>query len=402
MKNIKTLQDFYDVMHATVGVRRALVEQYLNGENVPSTSVDPLRKAHETLQAIPQREGGYCVALDENREICLDLDYEINELSKDVFFLERGEDEFNGYLNRLHDDFESQVKRGVEMLQDIRLKAFLTDRDGTVNNYCGRYASSVQSVYNAVYLTRFASTAAASSVILTSAPLDNIGLVDIAVSPAHVFTFAGSKGREYFNTQGERRVFPIEQDKQAKLDALNTQLSALLKKPEYERYGLIGSGLQFKFGQTTIARQDINRSIPQEESDGFLQTIGGLVSETDPERKFFRIEDTGLDIEIILTIDAEEGSEESKDFDKGDGIKFLNDDIGLGMADGACLICGDTNSDVPMVSTSMEISKETYAIFVTRKEALKDKVSGICPHSLIVSEPDVLVSILNEIGKQSL
>jgi hypothetical protein len=281
----------------------------------------------------------------------------------------------------------------------VHFKAFLTDRDGTVNNYCGRYISSVQSVYNAVFLTRFATTAAENSVILTSAPLDNIGLVDISVSPTRVFIYAGSKGREYFNTEGQRRVFPIEQEKQAKLDELNARLATLLKQPEYEMYGLIGSGLQFKFGQTTVARQDITRSIPNTESEKFLNTVRQLISSVDPNYVFFRIEDTGLDIEIILTVEDGEDAESAKDFDNGDGIKFLNQDMGLHMAEGSCLICGDTNSDVPMVAAAMNVAKETYAAFVTRKDELKDKVRAVCPRALFVSEPDVLVTILHKLGK---
>ena len=372
--------------------------QYLANEAIAAEAIDPLRDALKSLEAIPRVDGASCVALDQERNIGLDLSYEINELRKDILFLEQGEEAFDGYLRDLHEGFEVQVQAGVEALQSTDITAFLTDRDGTVNNYCGRYSSSVQSIYNAVFLTRFATAAAHNSVILTSAPLDNIGLVDISVSPPNVFTYAGSKGREYFDTHGQRRVFPIEEQKQKKLDALNTELSALVKQPDYEMFSLVGSGLQFKFGQTTIARQDITRSIPREKSDAFLGMLRDLVARIDPDGVFFRIEDTGLDIEIILTVAAQEGDQGAKDFDKGDGIRFLNDDIGLGMGSGACLICGDTNSDVPMVTTSMAIAGDTYAIFVTRKDELKAKVRAACPHALFVSEPDMLVTILNRAG----
>ena len=399
MKKVQTLQDFYDLMLSTIGVRRRLVSNCLNNGGIPAEAVNALREALNSLQAIPQENGAYRVALSQNKTIPLDLSYEINELRKDIFFLEHDEDEFEGHLGDIHEDFYLQVKQGVEALQGVCFKAFLTDRDGTVNNYCGRYISSVQSVYNAVFLTRFATNAAENSVVLTSAPLDNIGLVDISVGPAQVFIYAGSKGREYFNTEGQRRVFPIEQGKQAKLDALNARLSALLKQPEYEMYGLIGSGLQFKFGQTTVARQDITRSIPKTESEKFLNTVRQLVSSIDPDNVFFRIEDTGLDIEVILTVESGEDTESAKDFDKGDGIKFLNQDIGLHMDEGSCLICGDTNSDMPMVAAAMNIAKETYATFVTRKDELKDKVHAVCPSALFVNEPDVLVTILDKLGK---
>ncbi len=399
MQKVQTLQEFYDLMLSTIGVRRQLAKNILNNKDIPAEAINSLRDALDSLQAIPQESGAYRVALSQDKTIPLNLSYEINELHKDIFFLEHDENEFEGYLGDIHEDFYLQVKQGIEALQGVHFKAFLTDRDGTVNNYCGRYISSVQSVYNAVFLTRFATTAAENSVILTSAPLDNIGLVDISVSPTRVFIYAGSKGREYFNTEGQRRVFPIEQEKQAKLDELNARLATLLKQPEYEMYGLIGSGLQFKFGQTTVARQDITRSIPNTESEKFLNTVRQLISSVDPNYVFFRIEDTGLDIEIILTVEDGEDAESAKDFDKGDGIKFLNQDMGLHMAEGSCLICGDTNSDVPMVAAAMNVAKETYAAFVTRKDELKDKVRAVCPRALFVSEPDVLVTILHKLGK---
>jgi hypothetical protein len=386
-------------MWSTIKVRRSLVNRYLHSEAITRDAVQPLRNALEALQAIPTFAGASRVDLDEQRTIDLDLGYEINELVKDIFFLEHSEDEFLQYLGQLHEGFEDQVEQGVEALANLRLKAFLTDRDGTVNNYCGRYASSVQSVYNAVFLTRFATSAVDGSVILTSAPLANVGLVDISVSPANVFTFAGSKGREYFNTHGERRVFPIEADKQSKLDMLNQRLSDLVNQRDYEKFSLIGSGLQFKFGQTTIARQDITRSVSAEASESFLTTIKTMVTDIDPTGAYFRIEDTGLDVEVILTVESDQ-SGAAKDFDKGDGIRFLNEDIGLGMADGSCLICGDTNSDVPMVTASMEIAKETHAVFVTRNEDLKAKVKTVCPRALCVDEPDMLVTILNALSER--
>ena len=88
---------------------------------------------------------------------------------------------------------------------------------------------------------------------------------------------------------------------------------------------MIGSGLQKKFGQTTIARQDITDSVPSQESIEFRRTLQNLVTELDPDGQFFRIEDTGLDIEIILTVPSDASVEELTDFSKGNGVGFLND-----------------------------------------------------------------------------
>ena len=64
-------------------------------------------------------------------------------------------------------------------------------------------------MYNAVFLTRFARARARRSVILTSAPLADVGLADMTVSPPGAFTCTGSKGREYLDPKGRRRQHPI-------------------------------------------------------------------------------------------------------------------------------------------------------------------------------------------------
>ncbi|MFC1478586.1 trehalose 6-phosphate synthase [Candidatus Margulisiibacteriota bacterium] len=403
---IESLQQFYSLMLATQVVRKKITELYLDAGKTAISSesqlIDPLIEAFQSLESIPFVDGKYRLNYSEDKSIQLDLTYEIEELKKDIYFLSNSEEEFDEYLCDLYPGFAETVKQGEKFLGNRFFNSFITDRDGTVNNYCGRYISSVQSAYNAVFLSRFAQNCARNSVILTSAPLDNIGLADISVSPDNTFIYAGSKGREYFNKQGERKQLPIKKDKQNKLDELNKKLGELVKQPDYEIYSLIGSGLQYKFGQTTIARQDINNSIPAEDSESFLTTIKTIVKDTDPQGNYFRIEDTGKDIEIILTIENSHGSDELKDFDKGNGISYLDKELGLELEKGPNLICGDTGSDIPMAAVSMEKTDNTYAVFVTDDDNLKQKVKEICPNAFFVPNPDILVTILNNLGKQQI
>ena len=232
---------------------------------------------------------------------------------------------------------------------------------------------------------------------MTSAPLDNVGLVEMSVNPKNIFVYAGSKGREYFNTAGERRQLAITHEKRQKLELLNHELGKLLQKPEYEIFTLIGSGLQFKFGQTTIAYQDIYDSIPAEESRAFFSIVEKLVRKIDPNQDYFRIEATGTDMEIILTIAGE--NRNVKDFDKGDGLKFLDQQLRLSMEKGPNLICGDTKSDLPMVKVSGECTENTWALFVTQDPKLQKQVRDVAPHSFFVSQPDILVTLLNSLGR---
>ncbi len=317
------------------------------------------------------------------------MGYEIDETRKDIFYLEEGEDTFLDLLSDLHPGFDEQVAAGKELLAGLDLNCLVTDRDGTINNYCARYLTSIQSIWNSVFLSRFCLNKVQRPVILTSAPLD--GLIEISVNPEGKIYYAASKGRECLDFEGRTRRLPISASKQEAIDLLNSRLTSLLLQPEYEKFSLIGSGLQFKFGQSTVARQDIGKSIDEAESKAFLATLTGLTEELDPDGVNFRMEDTGLDVEIILTIDAGDGL---KDFDKGDGVKYLNDELGLEMFRGPHLICGDTGSDVPMLEAALEVAPDTRAIYVTEKEDLAKKVSGLTSNALIVSQPDMLVAIM--------
>jgi hypothetical protein len=301
----------------------------------------------------------------------VDLGYEVGELRKDIFFLRYGEDKFLVFLSTLSQGFFAEVNKVEAALQGRRFRTWITDRDGTTNNYCGRYNSSVQSVYNALWLTRYARAQAGNAVFITSAPLRDTGIVDVSVNPPGSFVYAASKGREFLD------------------------LEAILEDPAYEPFTLIGSGFQRKFGQTTIARQDITGSIPAAESEAFLRKIGEVVAHVDPDGGAFVIEDTGLDVEVILTV---EGGGGLKDFDKEEGVYFLDETLRLGMDQGPNLISGDTRSDLPLVRAGMGRSEDTWALFVTRDEKLEADVRALCPNAVFAPSPDVFVAALNQLA----
>jgi hypothetical protein len=395
-QTIDTLKAFYNLMAQTHTVRVNIVNQLLLFNSFPKNRYNSLQSALRSLETCLKEEHKATFKIDGSEDIDVDLTYEIAELKKDIYYLENGEDKFMSYLESIHPDFLSHVQNGVELLKGKHFNCFITDRDGTTNNYCGRYRSSVQSIYNAVFLSRFAKNAASNPIIITSAPLRDIGIVDVSTIPEKVIVYAASKGREFIDLSGTRKNYPIGSQKQQLIDSLNKELDQLIKDPAFEKFSMIGSGLQLKFGQTTIARQDINGSIPESESKAFLTLVEDIVKELDPAGKNFRIEDTGLDIEIILTISDEKAG--LKDFDKGDAVKYLNKELKLGMGKGPHLICGDTGSDVPMLKAAMEKTADTWSVFVTRNLELADQIKTVCPNTLTVPEPDILVSILNQIA----
>ncbi|MFW5814991.1 MAG: trehalose 6-phosphate synthase [Spirochaetota bacterium] len=396
---MQTLRDFYDFMREVHTIRRAVVGYYLVDAHRP----DHIRALEEALSALDNlpgdrfdktlSAGGFATTVT--------LDYERTELEKDIVFLRSTggpRDEFNDYLashnaelGRTH-AFASELDETVRFLRDTPITNFITDRDGTVNNYCGRYRSSHQSVWNAAYLSRFARQRTEEPVILTSAPLLNDGLLELTAMPTGSTHYAGSKGREYHSRDGAKGAMEIDEAKAAALDELNRRIDELVSRDEYRAFGVIGSGMQHKSGQTTVARQDIHGSIPDERSRAFLGEVRSLVDELDPGGTTFGVEDTGKDIEIMLTVEGQ------REFTKGDGIGFLEEALGLDLAKGPNLICGDTWSDLPMVERAAERSgpDDTAAIFVTEDAELRAAVARLVSRCHFVQAPDVLVAALHE------
>ncbi|MEA3231142.1 MAG: trehalose 6-phosphate synthase, partial [Thermodesulfobacteriota bacterium] len=360
--------------------------------------IDALKTALGALENCLKADYQATLKIGRSDTIDVDMTYEVTELEKDIYYLENGEDKFISYLDALHSNFSSHVQSGVAVLKEKQFNCFITDRDGTTNNYCGRYRSSIQSIYNALFLVRFAKNCVTNPIMITSAPLRDIGITDVSTIPEKTIIFAASKGREFIDLSGTRRSFPIEDEKQALISRLNHQLSKLVQAPTYEIFSLIGSGLQFKFGQTTIARQDISGSIEATESDEFLALIKEIVKKLDPAEDNFRIEDTGLDIEIILTVSDQKVG--LKDFDKADAIDYLDKELNLHMEKGPHLVCGDTGSDIPMLEAAMARTNDSGSIFVTKKPELATRVKTVCPDAVTVPEPDMLVTILNQLSTQ--
>ena len=394
--SIKTLKQFYDLMFETRNVRRKIVNKIIKNESIPKRYIKKLINALNLLKRIPKNSREYTLNY-HNQKIKINLHYEIEELEKDIKFLQSPIDEFLTFLNDLNTNFQKDLDMGLDFLQDIEFNIFISDRDGTVNNYCGRYKSSIQSVYNAIFLIEF-SHCLNNAIILTSAPLQNIGLIEVSIVPPEYFVLAGSKGREFFYNNQKYRL-EISSDKQKKLNQLNNKLKKITQKENYEIFSMIGSGLQYKFGQTTIARQDIHNSIPEQKSKEFLQKIKEIVNEIDSENNYFVIIDTGKDIEIILKKDNVDDNS-TKDFDKGDGTEFILEKLNINIDGSNNLICGDTSSDISILKYAKNMTKNSHTIFVTNNLKLQKEVKNLSNNFMFVNSPDALVSILYKYSQE--
>ena len=392
LQPIRSFKDLFHLKALTRIIRSPIVKNIFSARVINLRSIESLKNARRSLEDVYFRDYETSIIhIDDIHSINVDLSYEIRELKKDTYYLEHGEDYFIDYISKLYNKFDQHVRKGLEFLDNLHFNCFITDRDGTTNNYCGHYRSSIQPVYNAIFLSRFASLCTDNPIFITSAPLKNFGIIDVSVNPDNVFIYAGSKGREFLDLDlTEHRAF-IEPVKQVKFDELAAKVSELEKNPDFEKFFYVGSGLQLKFGQLTIARQDVTNSIDEEESLTLLRNVTNIVQEIDPGGSVFRIIDTGKDIEVILTIDGQNGT---KDFDKGDGLKFIDNRINLRLDRGPHLVCGDTASDIPMLEAVLEYTDDVYAIFVTKDAELAKKVVQLCPNTLIVPSPDILLTIL--------
>lgn len=169
------------------------------------------------------------------------------------------------------------------------------------------------------------------------------------------------------------------------------RINAILQTDSYRKFALIGSGFQRKVGQLTVARQDSARNVDAKESEAFLAEVRRLTAAVDPAN--LRIEDTGLDIEVHLAVAEEAGARE---FDKGDGLRFVLDELRADVRDAPVLVCGDTASDVPLVTAALECagSANVTAVFVTEYEEVRERVRGTGAQAFFVTKPDALVGAL--------
>ncbi|MFW5683700.1 MAG: hypothetical protein ACOC1I_02505 [Spirochaetota bacterium] len=353
---------------------------------------DALSRAHAMLEALPGEHHHREVSVD-GRDLRINLDYEFQELERDLVCLDDG---MSGLDPLLHvpGRFEEELEALRSLFGSTRYSAVFSDRDGTIANYCGRYRSSHQPFYAAVRVGRFAAERSRDFFIVTSGPLYGHGLLSLSCFPPETVHLAGSKGREFLLADGTTGSFPLTDVQRAAMITLDEMIRALLERPEYRLLTMIGSGYQRKFGQLTVSRQDIHRSVPAEVSESFLRDLRGMVDEFDVGGGRFELDDTGFDIEITLTA---EGSQ-TRGFNKGDGVAFLADSLGHDLRHDPVLVCGDTPSDLPMLEHLAESGYETHAIFVAADGDLERQVRRLATRAVVCSGPDVLVAAMGIAG----
>lgn len=388
---MKTFKEFYQLMEVLKDLRVKAVSEYFNQNKLSYSEIETFKAVLSKLESIPKVENSFVLRTDNAEPIEIELDYEINELIKDQLFLQKGFKDLEEHFETQNSSYKTEISAGLHFLNSVEFDYLFTDRDGTISNYCGRYLSSVQGVGNAIMLSELSKMIKEQSVILTAAPLLKGGIQDVLVQPQGQFVIAGSKGREFFDSKGVYHSLPIEKEQQRVLDDLYNQLVELLDKNEYSIFRYIGSGLQQKFGEIGLARQDKNLSVSSQKSLDFKNEVLNCVMNVDPKGDFLVLDDTGKDLEINLSFG---NSQNAKEFNKGDGLDFIVKSLHLDLKRKKVLICGDTFSDVSILSKAQELDAEVFSIFVTKDKALKKKVKSVCSNSFFVATPDTLVALL--------
>ena len=401
---IETLSDFKNLIDASVRLKRKLVKIYYMNKSLKrflfivgfhktiEKHIKALENLYFELISVKKKNDKFVLKSEEGSEILLDLMYEKQELKKDLIFLRDGEHELLEYIIRKNKEYQKEfndLKKAFSNFNTKHFNNFITDRDGTINNYCGLYMSSAQSLYNSIFISNFVKKHVKNLTIITSAPLS--GLLSLSVFPSKKVILAGSKGREYF--RGKIKTAYISPDKQESIKMLHNEIEELLSSDKYKKFKMIGSGFQEKFGQLTIARQDISNSISKSESLNFLKIITSLVKKVDPQNEVFSIEDTGLDVEIIAH------STEGTSYDKSNGVNFLNSELNLNLSKGVNIVSGDTMSDIPMIEECISLNERTIPIFITSDNALRKKVKSKINNVVFISNPDSFVVMLDRLSR---
>uniref|UniRef100_A0A914HFI8 alpha,alpha-trehalose-phosphate synthase (UDP-forming) n=1 Tax=Globodera rostochiensis TaxID=31243 RepID=A0A914HFI8_GLORO len=441
---VTTLDEFFNLMLRTRDVRRGIVERVLKGIPIrPHFSIS-LQNAKESLKlscepgtsqirlrATATTSGGGAAGMGaggnedgtssvpfgsagggrtgEEEMVRLDIKNEIEEFDKDLQFLQfiHSDDVYNieqfiSHLQVYHPVSEAMFRNEVAAVVDLFIDAdhfnyFFTDRDGTLKSYSCSYVASIQPAYSGVIQAQFARRCAQTCAIVTTAPMMRLGILDVCTIPEGYYYIGASAGREWFVDPANK--FKDQSIPEADLEKLNyvfDSISDLLEHPEFKIFAWIGSGLQKHYGHVTLAHQDVFGTVSRELKELIDRKIRAIVEDTDPSRQLLEVKTTETDIKIFIK------SEFGHIFDKGNGIQLLIEHLKCDLREGTILVCGDSETDIPMLRTCLEHNpKSVYTVWVAPESnvALRQKVAKLCEsfgneHFVFVSSPEVLLGAM--------
>lgn len=415
---IQSVEEFKSLMYKMQSVRRQIVCALLNNCEVKDDWVQELHRAFSVLTDSHtnafQREMSTFSA-----KLLINIKDETTGLKKDLVFLNKLKAIHSENTNSIWTDaltkvdlvsilapyhpisnekFTEEYEHTVQFLRCFIESntngvkpMWITDWDGTMKDYCSQYATNLQPVYSAVGMTKFASRFTRLTAVLTAGPLRGPGILDLTAMPIDgPVLFSGSWGREWW-LGGKRVVHEdgISEEGFDALERLNDEMKTLLQLGDFAQFALVGSGVQRKVDRLTLGVQTVCGHVQTELSHRYQDEVKERMHRVDPSHHVLVFDpSTELEVEVVA-------HSSGNVWNKADGVDRVVTTMGDSLeTPGRVLICGDTNSDLPMVRQAASRNpKGVMAIFVDGKEKLRQSVRHIVADEercCFVSCPDVI------------
>lgn len=387
-----SLDAFAALMADSATLRRQAASAILAGKPVPAETTAALAQIRDAVDEAMDRDGVAALPMDEDRVLRLDLAAEAGQLENDVLYLEEGREALMKHLGRQRHGLRDAVRQGLRELAAQGLETLLCQADALLCAPGQRFVTAVQPAWNAVALGRFAAARAARTVLWSAAPLSGPGLADLRTLPRRACVLAGSLGRQIVDATGRESASPLSLAKASLLEGINARLAMLLADPDWRAFAYVGSGLQFRRGETVLARQDSRESIDEDASLALLEHVHDIVDAVDPEREHFRVEDDGCDVVVTPTASADDAGQE---YSAREGLRALEQALGADFAKGSHLVCCTGQDGLELLEALTEKNRDVRCLFVGDREDLGRKARELCPHTALAAHPDVAAALFS-------
>jgi hypothetical protein len=386
------LDAFAALMAGSTALRRQTVAAILAGKPVPAETSAALAQCRDVLDEAVDRDGLAALPVDEDRVLRLDLSEEARQLENDVLYVEEGREALMKHLGRQRHGLRDAVRQGLRELAVQGIETLLCQTDALLRAPGQRFVTAVQPAWNAVALGRFAAARAARTVLWSAAPLFGPGISDLHALPRRACVLAGSLGRQIVDATGRESASPLSLAKASLLEGINARLAMLLADPDWRAFAYVGSGLQFRRGETVLARQDSRGSIDEDASLALLEHVHDIVDAVDPEREHFRVEDDGCDVVVTPTVSAADAGQE---YSAREGLRALEQALGADFATGPHLVCCTGQDGLELLEALLEKNRDVRCLFVGDREDLGRKARELCPHAALAAHPDIAAALFS-------
>ena len=389
---LEHLDELVQLCNEAAALRRQAAGAILAGRPLTPDILPALAQILADLEEAEDRDELVELALDEDQSMRLDLAEETRQLENDLIYLEEGRDALMRHLARQHRGMHDAVRKALKELTAPSFGVLLCDFDAAIRAPRQRFVTAFQPAWNAVALSRFAMARTRRAVLWSQAPLSGPGITELATVPERTFAFAASLGRHYRNAAGEDGASPLSPAKAELLETINARLAVLLADPSWRSFAFVGSGLQFRRGETVLARQDAAGSVDEDISLGLLEHVHDIVDGVDPEREHFRVEDDGLDVAVTPTVVSQDVWRE---FSPAEGLRLTDAALGLDFGTGPHVVCCGGAPGIELLEALLALSADVRCLFVTDREELGRRARELCPHIAVLPHPDVAAAVFS-------